>query len=49
MYTSFIVLSYQPDTNVECIDFSGNTPLHCAAALGNMAIVSLLIAAGILQ
>ena len=31
---------------MECADFSGNTALHCAAAQGNMPIVSLLIAAG---
>lgn len=42
--TGFLIT--EPETNVECTDFSGNTPLHCAAARGNLAIVSLLIAAG---
>ena len=37
----------QGDANTECADYSGNTALHCAAAQGNVAIVSLLLAAGV--
>ena len=39
-------LTTQGEANTDCTDYSGNTALHCAAAQGNIAIVSLLLAAG---
>ena len=36
----------QTNSNMDCCDFSGNTPLHVAAGQGRSAMVSLLIAAG---
>ena len=39
-------LSPQTNSNLDCCDFSGNTPLHVAAGQGRSPMVSLLIAAG---
>ena len=32
--------------NVDQSDFSGNTPLHVAASLGNAQLINLLVTAG---
>lgn len=42
--TGFLVM--ETNSNLDCCDFSGNTPLHVAAGQGRSAMVSLLIAAG---
>ena len=36
----------QANCNLNCCDFSGNTPLHVASGLGRGAIASLLLAGG---
>ena len=38
--------SWQAGCNLDCSDFSGNTPLHMASGLGRSAIASLLLAGG---
>ena len=40
------MISQQANCNVDCCDFSGNTPLHMASRLGREALTALLIAAG---
>jgi hypothetical protein len=42
--TGFLVM--ETNSNLDCCDFSGNTPLHVAAGQGRSPMVSLLIAAG---
>ena len=41
-----IGISSQASCNLNCCDFSGNTPLHLAGGLGRSAIASLLLAGG---
>ena len=36
----------QAEANVNAIDASGNTPLHCACRVGNALVISVLIAGG---